>query len=255
MLWTTIQGIKNIPKYSKEEQAEIWQKARKGDQSSIDCLVQSNIKQVIKIAKTFNYDGIELEDLISEGVIGIMMAIDRFDAKKGTKFSSYAHIWIYNRVAKYVRDNGKTVKYPSSLIHKALQIKKYCDAYSSKHNRNPSFERIQQKFKLTRTQLHKMMCSFFPMENIHKNVCGGLSNIETIMIEDEDTTEAHERMDELETKLKYLSKREKKMVFLRYGFNNHKPHSLKQIADIMGMPFWDAREQLISIRDKIKSKY
>ncbi|MDA8131736.1 MAG: sigma-70 family RNA polymerase sigma factor, partial [Elusimicrobia bacterium] len=99
-------------KISREESHELWKRVKRGDRRAKERIMELNLKLVIPIAKRFLYQGADLMDLVEEGNLGLLHAIDKFDPKKGYRFSTYASYWIEQYVRRSVEENSKTIRIP-----------------------------------------------------------------------------------------------------------------------------------------------
>ena len=118
---------------SEEEEVTLSERIKDGDQSAIDRLATANLRLVIKIALDFQGCGVPLADLIAEGNSGLLVAVERFDATKGAKFSSYAAWWIKQRIRRVIAYSGKTVRVPVQAMNRFRQIKAAQQELKEKH--------------------------------------------------------------------------------------------------------------------------
>ena len=116
--------LRKLDTISGDEQTELAIKAKKGDQKSMNKLVESNLRFVLSIAKDYSWSGIPLEELSSEGNIGLIRAVNKFDENKGVKFISYAVWWIRQSIMQSVYENGNTVRLPINKINNISKINK-----------------------------------------------------------------------------------------------------------------------------------
>ena len=119
-----MKDLSRIPLLTAEEEKELAQKAANGSRAAKNKLVNANLRFVIAIAKTYQNRGFELADLISEGNIGLMMAVDHFDVSKGYKFISYAVWWIRQSIQKALSDRSRAIRLPSNKVNELYQIEK-----------------------------------------------------------------------------------------------------------------------------------
>lgn len=161
--------IKNIPCDDPRSNEQLITDYRNGDNSAKNVLILKNLKLVIKVAKQFNYYQFELSDLVNQGIIGICLAIDKYSPNKGTKFSTYATGWIYNKISAYVKNNSRSVRYPTGFISKALKINKYNQDFFKKYNSYPSAQHLCNKFKIKQSKL-EMMNNLFNVESSLDNL-------------------------------------------------------------------------------------
>jgi RNA polymerase primary sigma factor len=116
--------LKKMPPLSSEEQNQLVIKAKKGDQEASDKLVKSNLRFVFSIAKQYSYVGISIEDLISEGNIGLIQAIEKFEPEQGFKFISYAVWWVRQSILQSLNENARTIRLPVNVVQELQKAKK-----------------------------------------------------------------------------------------------------------------------------------
>lgn len=178
--------IKNHSLLSHEETISLLEKAQGGDFEAKDKLVERNIRLVKSVARSFPDNSIiSKADLIQEGVIGLIKAIDRFDLKKGYKFSTYATWWVRQAMQRALADNGKSIKVPVYLQEELLRIKKVQKSLEQKLNRTPSIKEISEELKVDCSYYHKIVEHDF-FENLMSAVelQDERREIESIIMED-----------------------------------------------------------------------
>jgi len=159
--------IKDIGiKLTKQEQCDTVSLANKGNEKAIEQLIRTNLRLIIKVANKFQNCSLDLEDLVSEGKIGILDAIKRFNAKKDVKFSTFATFHVYNRISAYVRRNSKLIRCPNYLIAISSKVSDYQSKYYQKYNKYPSNNEIQTNFKLSNKKLNRVMSVFTNVESL-----------------------------------------------------------------------------------------
>ena len=151
-------NLKDVSKkrLSREQQSIHIVKAQNGEQDSIDILISSNYKLVIKIANKFKNNNLELEDLVQEGILGLFEAIIRFDLTKQNKFTTYANYWIVNKIGDYCRKNGSVVRYPTYLITDHKKINKYQKDFVNKFSRPPNDQTICKDLNFSPQKLQRI---------------------------------------------------------------------------------------------------
>jgi len=119
--------------------------ARKKGKEAKEALINSNLRLVIKIAKDFNSLGLELQDLISEGNLGLVKAVENFKPNVGAKFSTYASFWIKQKIRRALSNQGRTIRIPTGSIQQKLNIIKFKEQYKEKYDCYPSIKEISKK--------------------------------------------------------------------------------------------------------------
>ena len=144
-----LERIKNIPVLSKKAEEELIPKAKKGSKSARRVMINSNLKLVVNIAKHYSHFGLHLMDLIAEGNIGLMKAIDKFNVKKGYRFSTYAAWWIRQAITRALIDQGKTIRIPVYMSELISKYKKIKEQLRQEHNREPTLQEISKKMEMS----------------------------------------------------------------------------------------------------------
>lgn len=233
--------LRKLDTISGDEQTELAIKAKKGDQKSMNKLVESNLRFVLSIAKDYSWSGIPLEELSSEGNIGLIRAVNKFDENKGVKFISYAVWWIRQSIMQSVYENGNTVRLPINKINNISKINKATDKLYQRLDREPTIEEIVGVTELTEKEV-----------KISVNDVMSYVSIDAKIKEDSDTEIADfipgETMDDIDQKINLnslkeeinsvfedLSAREIHILNMHFGLNGFHEMSLKEIGEELGL--------------------
>ena len=141
--------INQIPLLSAEDEKELAIKAAQGDSAAKEKLINSNLKLVVSIAKKFQGNGISFLDLIQEGNIGLIAAIDKFDTSLGYRFSTYAYYWIKTTISRAVNQQNRSIRIPVYMVEKLSKYKKIEQELSQKYNREPTENEIAEKMDIS----------------------------------------------------------------------------------------------------------
>ena len=247
--------VKKTDVLSGDEQIELAVKAKAGDQNAFDKLVKCNLRFVISIAKEYKSSGIPLEDLISEGNIGLMEAVHRFDETKGFKFISYAVWWVRQSITKSINDNKSNVRLPINKINSINKITKVKEKLTQTLERLPSDSEILDHTDVTPSDVrsYRMDGNFemyidSPIQNSN-----GLSYHDTLSGTDHEDMESKMNHDALRKELKAamgnLSEREVDIITMYYGLNDSQPMTLREIGQSLGLTNERARQIM---KDSIK---
>lgn len=247
--------IKDIPVLTKKKEVELIQKAKKGNKGSRRILINSNLKLVVNIAKHYSHFDLSLMDLIAEGNIGLMRAIDKFDARKGYRFSTYAAWWIRQAITRALIDQGKTIRIPVYMSELIAKYKKAKENLRQKRKREPGRGEIAKKLKLPVDRISEVEMWMQKKSSIEAPVgADGQSQLgDFIKSKDYADTEkevekvfTHERIVHF---LEFLNERERKVLNMRFGINDGKPHTLAEVACVLNV----SRERIRQIeKDALK---
>lgn len=137
-----LSDIKDTKPLSKEEEVELAQRIHNGDKKAKEELINANLKFVVFVAKNYQHRGLDLEDLINEGNIGLVKAAERFDGTKGYRFISYAVWWIRESILQSLANNGRTIRLPRNQIELIGKINTTIKEFELEHGRTPTAEDI-----------------------------------------------------------------------------------------------------------------
>ena len=232
-----LEEISRIPLLSREEETLCARKARAGDREARRRLINANLRFVVAIAKRYQRRGVPIEDLISEGNIGLMNAIERFDADKGYHFISYAVWWIRQRILRAVGDGPRMIKLPFHRANELAQIRKYCRERHLEHGSEPGIAEIAKHLGLEEKRVAdllrlsgEMISLEEPVDPTHDDaVLRDFLEDPRYPSLDEITMGASMRSD-IDRLLANLSRKEAEIIRCRFGLGGRKPHSLKEVG-------------------------
>jgi RNA polymerase primary sigma factor len=249
--------LNDIQKYellTKEEEYELLRKIREDkDEDARHLLILSNLRLVISVAKKSMGNGLLLIDLISEGNIGLMKAINKFDYEKGHRFSTYAVWWIKQSIKKAVINKGRDIRIPSYKYEQLSKVNRTIMEYISEFGETPTTKYIAEKTELKESKVVLLLNEFQDILSLNEtigdnifleDVIGASDNIEEKIIKEDQLAEMRELLDNI------LSDREKEILELRYGLYDNKIHTLKEIGDMLSI----TRERVRQIEKKAITK-
>jgi len=254
-LSTYLSEISRIPLLSGADEKRLSKAAQAGDGDARRTLIVSNLRLVVSIAKKYLYFGLALQDLIEEGNIGLMKAVERFDPDRGCKFSTYATWWIRQAVTRALSNYGRTVRIPVYVTDNIARYKKVADEYYKKHGKRPEPEEVAEKLDIKVKEALKLQ-SF--VEEIRP-----LDNLETIdeesgrgipeSLEPRQTNEAIHQFEldqQLSELMTQLTDRERDIIRFRYGLTDGRGHTLEQT----GKRFKLTRERIRQIEKDVMGR-
>lgn len=233
-----LERIKDIPLLSKKEEIEMIIKAKKGNKRVRRKLINSNLKLVVNIAKHYNHFGLPLMDLIAEGNIGLMKSVNKFNVKKGYRFSTYAAWWIRQAVTRALIDQGKLIRVPVYMSELISKYKKAKEHLRQKFKREPSLGEIAKKMKLTVEKIGHFEMWITKKASLDAPVgVDGESQLSDFIrasgyADSEKELEAFFRHEDVIRLLNInkISERERNVLDLRFGITDGRSHTLAEVA-------------------------
>ncbi len=238
-----LKEINRIPLISHEEEYELALKAKAGDKAARDRILRANLRFVVSVAKKFRGQGLPLSDLINEGNIGLITALDKFEPDKGYHFISYAVWWIRQSIMKAISEKGRTVRLPLNRSNELMQIQKAQKTLMhEKETIEPSSEDIAVATGLDAKLVNDLLAISEDVISFDSPVKKGEDSDSTFgdFIEDESTGPEEMVMqgslkEAVDSLLDTLSDKERDIIERRFGLNNRKPMSLKEIGEVYGL--------------------
>lgn len=238
-----LKEINRIPLLTHEEETELALKAAAGDKAAKDKIVNANLRFVVNVAKKYQGHGIDLVDLISEGNVGLLTAIDKFDVTKGYHFISYAVWWIRQAILKAVCEKSRAIRLPLNRANELVQIEKARKVVGNKKSEDQEILEIGSLLGMEPMHVREMINLSKEMVSLDAQVKADDSGRNSFgdFIEDtvnespeEKAIEAAMRND-IEAVLDTLKPNEAKVIRLRYGLDGSKPMSLKEVGEICNL--------------------
>jgi RNA polymerase primary sigma factor len=256
-LKTYLKEVRTIPLLTAQQEVEFGTKALRGNDEARKKMIRSNLRLVINIAKRYIHFGTPLLDLIEEGNLGLMKAVDKFNPKKGFRFSTYAAWWIRQGIIRAIGQQGKVIRLPVYMNEMISKWKKTREQLTQKLKRVPEDEEIAKKMKIAKEKV----------EEINFWLSTKTSSLEAPVGEDDDGSVMDLVQDEsiappnadverflnkerVENLMEKMSERERKVLDYRFGLIDGTTHTLAEVAKKLGL----SRERIRQIEEEALKK-
>ena len=235
--------IDSIPLMTREEEYELAVKAKQGDILARDRIVKANLRFVVSVAKKYQCSAFELNDLINEGNIGLMIAIDKFDPEKGYHFISYAVWWIRQTILKAIYEKGKMIRLPSNKTNDIIKIEKARKSLKAKLTEEEELEQVALMLNMTPVHVQEMMMISKDVFSLDSKVGGDENDSNSLgeMLEDttsvspEENAIQNDMKEQIDNVLSTLTEKEAEILRYRFGLNGKKAMSLKEVGEVFNL--------------------
>jgi len=251
-----LREVRTIPLLKPQEEIELSKGVKQGDKEARHRMIRANLRLVINIAKKYIHLGIPLIDLIEEGNMGLMKAVEKFNPKKGYRFSTYAAWWIKQSITRAISEQSKMIRVPVYMNELIAKYKKISDQLSQRLGRTPTSGEIAKRMKLPAERIHHIENWITKTSSLEAPI--GEEGEEEVkdLIADQTALSPKEEMEtllekeRLENLLEMMSEREKQVLDLRFGLANGEPHTLSEVAKKIGV----SRERVRQIEEAALKK-
>jgi RNA polymerase primary sigma factor len=231
-----IKDIKDIPLLTPEDELKTARRVKQGDPQARRKMIRSNLRLVINIAKQYANFGVPLLDLISEGNLGLMKAVSKFNPKLGYRFSTYAAWWIKQHVTRALADQGKTVRIPVYMVETLTRFRKVNERLTHRLRRKPKVAELAKSMKLPIAKIKELMQMDQGTTSLDQPI--GEEGEASIMdlIEDPKMSSSQDHINDLfrseriQSLLGRMSAREREILELRFGLRDGEMHTLNEAA-------------------------
>ncbi|MEK6727771.1 MAG: sigma-70 family RNA polymerase sigma factor [Candidatus Omnitrophota bacterium] len=256
-LKTYLKEIRSILLLTAKEEVELAKKIQKGDEQARKAMIRANLRLVINIAKRYMHLGIPLLDLIEEGNLGLMKAVDKFDHKRGFRFSTYAAWWIKQGITRSISEQGKMIRVPVYMNDLITKWKKTKERLSQKLKRIPTDDKIAKILNLPEDKIEQINFWMSTTTSSLDAPVGEESESQVSdLIENEASVSPDEGIEHMLDKervknlLGVMTERERQVLDMRFGLIDSKPHTLAGVSKKLGV----SRERIRQIEEAALKK-
>lgn len=251
-LKTYLKEIRGIPLLTPEEEIQLSRRIKKGDEQARKQMIRANLRLVINIAKRYFHLGIPLLDLIEEGNLGLMKAVDKFNPRKGYRFSTYAAWWVKQAITRSIIEQGKMIRIPVYMNELIAKWKKTSEEMSQKLKRIPSEQEIAKKMRISAAKTKQITFWLSTQTSSLEAPIGEEGESQVMdLVQDQTAVSPDEEIDHFLDKervsnlLEIMTQREKEVLDMRFGLADGKPHTLAEVSDKFGI----SRERVRQIEE------
>jgi RNA polymerase primary sigma factor len=249
--------VSNVPMITPDEEVELAQRIREGDELALEKLVKANLRFVVSVAKQYQNRSLPLNDLINEGNLGLIKAAKKFDETKGFKFISYAVWWIRQSIMQALAEQSRIVRLPMNKSGAINQIRRAYAELEQKFEREPTEEELADILDMKPNEVRntlgaevKQMSMDAPFgEDESGSLLDVLENVTTGPTDGELVFNDSLKVETLRA-LSTLTAREREVIMMSFGIGHDNPYTLEEIGDAMGL----TRERVRQIREKALQK-
>lgn len=254
-----LKEVARIPTISPDEMEKLLPKIRRHNKKAKERLMMGNLRLVISVAKKFQRQGVELNDLIEAGNMGLIAAVNKYDVDKGSRFSTYAHDWIKEYIRRAVLNSTKPVHIPMYIYQAFQKIMRAWDKLFQKTGQNPTSSELAKVTGFKKKNITKIL-HYVKIFSEIPSLDSPISNDidiplkATIAASEQPTPEGamgilsiHQQIEEL---LKGLTEREREIIKLRFGVGASHPHTLQDVGEKLNI----SRERVRQLQDVAMNK-
>jgi len=216
-------------------------KIKKGDKKAREEMIKANLRLVVKIAHDYENYGLPLLDLISEGNIGLMKAVERFDPAKGGKLSTYGSWWIKQSIKRALANQSKTIRLPVHLVDKISKMRRTAMKLQEMLGHEPTDEELADEMGMTASRVRQMRQASIRPASLDAPIGDDESNNFSDVVQDENATSPYDNLEDktvtdmLQDMVKHLDSREATILRFRFGLDGGSEKTLEEVGEKFGV--------------------
>jgi RNA polymerase primary sigma factor len=251
-----LREISKTPLLTIEEETALAERIKMGDKEARSHMIRANLRLVVKIAHDYSGYGLSLSDLISEGNIGLMNAVERFDPEKGGKLSTYGAWWIKQSIKRALANQSKTIRLPIHMVDKIARMRRIASILAETLGREPTDDELAAELGLPRQKIAMLKQAAQRPTSLDAPVNEGEATEYGDIISDESASDPLELLtdknlhDQIDGLLSILNERERRIIDERFGLNGLKPMLLEDV----GREFGVSRERIRQLQNSALAK-
>ena len=236
-----LREIGQVKLLTPQEEIELAARIKKGDKKAREQMIKANLRLVVKIARDYDGIGLPLLDLISEGNIGLMKAVERFDPRKGGKLSTYGSWWIKQSIKRALANQSKTIRLPVHLVDKISKMRRIAMKLQEELGREPTDEELADELDMTATRVRQMRLASIRPASLDAPIGDDDSNNFSDLVEDENAITPYQDLEDktvtgmLQDMVKHLDEREATILRYRFGLDGGTEKTLEEVGEKFGV--------------------
>ena len=253
-----LRDIQRTPLLTAEAEREVALKIEQGDQAARNKMIESNLRLVVKIAKRYNNRGLPLLDLIEEGNLGLMKAVDRFSLAKECRFSTYATWWIRQSIERALVNQSRTIRLPVHVSDDISKMLRASRRLSQELSREPTIQEVAEAIKVKPTYILRLMvllkrtCSMETPIGEGNDFLLGDTIEDTSTVSPSELLENRDRYELVMERMSHLNENERTIMELRFGLDDQEPQTLDTIGQSFGVTRERIRQIEVRALDKLR---
>ena len=246
-----LREIGQVKLLTPDEEIQLAARIKKGDKKAREHMIKANLRLVVKIARDYEGIGLPLLDLISEGNIGLMKAVERFDPAKGGKLSTYGSWWIKQSIKRALANQSKTIRLPVHLVDKISKMRRTAMKLQEMLGHEPSDEELADEMGMTAARVTQMRQAAIRPASLDAPIGDDDSNNFSDVVQDENATSPYDNLEDktvvnmLQDMVKHLDEREATILKYRFGLDGGNEKTLEEV----GVKFGVTRERVRQIQN------
>ncbi|CAN5603520.1 RNA polymerase sigma factor RpoD [soil metagenome] len=239
-LQTFLNQARHYPLLTKEDEIALAKRIERGDIVAKDRMVNSNLRLVVSIARRYQGQGLPLSDLVQEGMLGLIRATEKFDWRRGFKFSTYATLWIRQAIQRGLENSARVIRLPVHIAQRERRISRVTRELTTKLGRDPTYEEVADAAELLVEEVIDIRKAAQPVTSLDQPVGDdGDASLGDLMadeqLEPEDEVVNRMREETVEKAISELPERERNVVRLRFGLDGEAPTTLRDAGRRLGI--------------------
>jgi len=236
-----LREIGQVKLLTPEEEIELAARIKKGDKKAREQMIKANLRLVVKIAHDYEGFGLPLLDLISEGNIGLMKAVERFDPAKGGKLSTYGSWWIKQSIKRALANQSKTIRLPVHLVDKISKMRRTAMRLQEEFGREPTDDELAEELGISASRVGQMRTAAIRPASLDAPIGDDDSNNFSEVVQDENADTPYEQLEEktvtrmLQEMVKTLDPREATILRYRFGLDGGSERTLEEVGERFGV--------------------